>query len=460
MRRGNLLEAAGILLESEDRQHRAVRNLLLEIGPQLGEQARQAYSDGEVAVAKELITCAHKCTPLAPEHEVLRDRILRDCEERSKQREWRDGHIRQAAAWAEQGRLCSAIAMIRPLEDDPEAARRRLDWQEKLDRLQRYVREFEEFLQRDELAAAEAVLRKARQVGRTNPQVLCMEKAWRRSTSHAGGDGQTQENSGGAGLVPPSCPPAPIDDRGKVFGLDGLSIGAVLVVPQPVVLVGTASVDWVQLPMAAPLHRQHALILREPNHGDRMSRYRVLPFAGCAVSIGGAVVDDSLTLTDGDVIRFGSDQCQWMFRRPMPNSDTAILERRVGASGCVCTHDETEFSVVVLLGDRFAVGSEDAAADGDCHLGEPALPARRFCLEWKKQGLGAAVEWMENGGALYGNSGDREFDPVKETMLVPCELALYAELLGWDIVHDTGPDHLRLRVWDPNRVKEESLDGQ
>ncbi len=455
LRKGNALEAARILLASKDRTHRCVRSLLLEIGPRLAEQSRQALADSEAAVAQQLIECASQCVPLAPDHEALRDQIRRQVEEATKDRQWREARIRQATVWAEEGRLFSAIVLMGPLEDDPEAVRRILDWQERLDRLQRYVGEFQEYLDRNEPSAAEAVLRKARQLGQAHPQVICMERALAQFRADTDGLVPTAASSGMAARPLSAGISAPLDDRGKSFGLSGLSLGHILVVSQPAVLVGTKGADWVQLAMVAPLHRQHALILREPDPAQHRPRYRVVPCAGCDVSVRGVPAGDSAVLADGDTVQFGNEHCRWTFRQPVPDSGTAILERAIRSSGCVCSRDGTEFSMVVLLADRLVIAPPESARACEVHLEEPELPARSVHFEWKSECLTVNAEWEEAGGNLFVKSGDGTLDAESEPLLMPCDLGIYADMCGMDLVDRSQAGRLRLRIWDPNRLDKE-----
>jgi len=440
-------------LASKDREHRSVKKMLLKTGPELAEQARHAHAHGELAVARELIECAERCTPLDAESKGLRERIVQDCEEASKQREWTVGRIRQAVDWARHGRLTSAIAMIRPADDEPEVARLMLDWEEQRERLQRYFSDFRDLLSRGELPDAEEMLGKAQEIGRKHPQVICMEAALQQAIGRPSMPAYGNEDAAENADDRVSAASLPIVDRGMVFALDGLNrSGPVLVVSQPIVTVGANTASWVQVPMQGNLHGSHAVILREEEPKERKTQYRMVPLAGCPVSIRGDDVGDCRTLVDGDLIQFGNEQCQWTFHQSVPDSGTAILWRDLRSPACVGTPDGSEFDVIVLLADRLDIGPGREADETPNHLKEPHLPARMMRFEWGRRGLMAKLRPCEAGGDLFVEAGGRNVDVETDPLQAPCELMLYAELVGADLLDDELPDSARLRIWDPRHV--------
>jgi hypothetical protein len=108
---------------------------------------------------------------LSPPDETLRRQLVERREQLAQDRQWREQRLDRAAQWARDGRLRSALGLVEPLEAEPEAARRRRDWQFDLETLERYGREFEHHLQANELTAASAVLAKANQLAPLDPKV-------------------------------------------------------------------------------------------------------------------------------------------------------------------------------------------------------------------------------------------------------------------------------------------------
>jgi hypothetical protein len=415
---GQTLEAAKHLLAGSHREHRAVRDLLLRIGPELVEQARQSLAAGDALVAGQLIDCAAQCGELPPAARALQAEIARICERQQQDQHWRRNRLQTAEQWARQGRLQSAIGLVEPLAgDDP--PRLGTNW-----------------------------------TGPPTPRGWTAMSAssttiWPR-TIRRGRSGAAQGPRGGARSAPgavhervagparpavasspvrvddmavpdaaPATPTAtstfswsleqPDDINRNAVGnaaiparllLTGLpSHGPVLIIRDSVVLVGTTKDPDVQLPLQAMLHRRHALLIREKSR-DGNSPFRVAPLTGCAVSVNGARIPEgqTRTLTDGDIIQFGNEHCRWTFRQPETEigsetgayprfvssfQSTALLQQTRPASACAVAPDGTQVRCVVLAGDELIIGRDRAAA----HLVEPGLPARQLRLAWQADGL-------------------------------------------------------------------------
>ena len=113
--RGHVLEAARQLLACREPDHKSVRDLLLQIGPQLVAQTQQAYEAGDLLVAGELIACAAQCIELPSAARALQERIARDRDQRQDADDWRNRRLQLADDWADHGRLRSALGLIEPL---------------------------------------------------------------------------------------------------------------------------------------------------------------------------------------------------------------------------------------------------------------------------------------------------------------------------------------------------------
>ncbi|MCL4206099.1 MAG: FHA domain-containing protein [Pirellulaceae bacterium] len=438
---GQTLEAAKYLLAGPHREHRAVRELLLRIGPELVAQAQQAFDVGDLPIAQELIGCAAQCGELPPAAQALQQEIVRCCRRQQHDQQWRERRLQAADAWAGQGRLQSALGLIEPLADgDPDAARRKQDWTADAARLEGYVHQFDEYLAQGRWKAAEAVLRKAQEAAPGQPQVLCMEQALdearpapARSPSTHTDPATPMEHTAdpvasGQCVSPSKETVSFIAERANtpasvmrllLAGLPG--IGPVLILRQPVVLVGTANDPSVQLPLQAMLHRRHAMLVRDKTCGERV-QFRVGPMSGCAVSVNHVPIPDGQTqvLSDGDVLQFANEHCRWTFRQPETGAcrSSAVLQQTRPASAYAVAPGGAQVRCIVLAGDELVIGRDRMAA----HLAEAGLPVPQLRLAWQAGGLYAHVA----GGALFVNG--TQADPAKGIPVgLPAELDLYAD---------------------------------
>jgi tetratricopeptide (TPR) repeat protein len=438
---GQTLEAAKHLLAGPHREHRAVRELLLRIGPELVAQAQQAFDVGDLPIAQELIACAAQCGELAPAAQALQQEIVRRCRRQQQDQQWRERRLEAADAWAGQGRLQSALGLIEPLAgEDLDAARRKQDWIADAARLEGYLRQFEEYLAQGRWKAAEAVLRKAQEAAPGQPQVLCMEQALGEAcpapaslpTNH--NDPATPVEHAADPVAPGQCV-SPSEETASFIAervsvpanatrllLTGLpGIGPVLILRQPVVLVGTANDPSVQLPLQAMLHRRHAMLVRDKTCGGS-AQFRVGPMSGCAVSVNDVPIPDGQTrvLTDGDVIQFANEHCRWTFRQSETGAcrSSAVLQQTRPASAYAVASGGAQVRCIVLAGEELVIGRDRTAA----HLAEPGLPVRQLRLAWRTGGLYAHVA----DGAMFVNGAEAE--PVKGVPVdLPAELDLYAD---------------------------------
>lgn len=211
---GNPLEAARVLLAAKQPEHRAVRALLLRIGPHLATLGRQAAADNDILIAAELLEVAAQCGSLPPADETLRRQLVERREQLARDRQWREQRLDRAAQWARDGRLRSAIGLVDPLDTDPEAARRRRDWQFDLETLERYVHEFETHLQSEDLAAAAVVLNKAHELAPLDPKVWTMRQTWAKAAGkpleHPATAAEVQRAVQPIPAVPPVLPAQPV----------------------------------------------------------------------------------------------------------------------------------------------------------------------------------------------------------------------------------------------------------
>ena len=161
---------AGIT-EIARRNHRAAQQLLREIATQLVREAEAAYIRGDLLAAGENINCARECAELGAEGESLRLKINSELEELRKQQQWQSQRLAKVRAWADQGRVKSAIGLLKPLSADGDVQRLEIDLRERLDQLERYLREGHDYLASGELTAARQRLRMAQKIHAADPRV-------------------------------------------------------------------------------------------------------------------------------------------------------------------------------------------------------------------------------------------------------------------------------------------------
>ena len=116
--KGHDLDAVRILSQSPDRDHRAARQLLAQSQPRLIQWAGQAAEVMLWDRAVELLEAAALCGELPIEAVVLKERVLVGQRRAHEQAQ----RVEQAKDWAEQGRVVSALDLLRPLEGHADVA--------------------------------------------------------------------------------------------------------------------------------------------------------------------------------------------------------------------------------------------------------------------------------------------------------------------------------------------------
>ena len=423
LQRGNALEAAQLLLSSPQKNHLAARRLLLEINKELIEQAVEAYGRGDILVAWENINCARQCTELDAKAAALREKIAREAAELRKQQEWRRNRLRQARAWADQGRVRSAIGLLKPLTGEGEGRRLRIDLDERLARFERYVQQCRELLDQGELTAARKKLTMAQAINTTDPLICQLENELRQAEASKSPKEQLAESR------------RVLIDRSVSFALGDHA----LVVSRQEIVVGNPLGESVNVPIQSRLHRRHVLIVR-----DR-GCYGLVPYAGCKTLVNGDPLTDPRQCGDGDVIELGGPQCRWTFSHPVAASTTAVLEQAASATACARTPDGVEFRRIVLLDDTIEIRPKSPA-----HLVLPELPCRSLTFRWSPAGLVADAR----DGTLVVETADGPTEDTASGLAVPSRLAIHdevdeAELLGRAFVGDNSSELFCLNIHGP-----------
>ena len=104
------LDAVRLLSQSRDRDHRAARQLLAECQPRLIQHATQATDALLWDQAVELLEAAALCGELPVAAVALKERVLGGQRRAHEQAQ----RLEQARDWAAQGRVVSALDLLRP----------------------------------------------------------------------------------------------------------------------------------------------------------------------------------------------------------------------------------------------------------------------------------------------------------------------------------------------------------
>jgi hypothetical protein len=425
---GNAREAARLLLNSPTRDHRAARRLLLEINVRLVDEANNAHCKGEIQAAWETIECAAQCAALGGEGAVLRERIARDLTELQKNDAWQQARLKRARAWADQGRLHSALGLIAPLKGAPDAGRLQIDLEERLGRFERYLCECRELLKQGDDIAAGNWLQKARAIIPADPDVIRLASELREANFVQYADAQ------------PNPPAQPLNRGSMGFALTDLA----LFVLTPEIVIGNPRGDGVHIPLLANVHRRHAYLRRSKG------QYRLEPVSErCLANVNGRRILAARTLRDGDRLEFGSPSCAWIFRVPVPGSSTAVLEMADPGGVSIWAPDGSSFRTAILVDDTVRI-----VPGGVGHLLIPHLPCASLTMLWREDKLMA--EAME--GILSVEALGQEWTDAAVPLHVPSKLTIQSEMsererLGRAFAGLECPDILTLAVSDPYRAK-------
>ncbi len=423
--KGHDLDAVRILSQSPDRDHRAARQLLAQSQPRLIQWAGQAAEVMLWDRAVELLEAAALCGELPIEAFALKERVLVGQRRAYEQAQ----RVEQAKDWAEQGRVVSAIDLLRPLEGNADVAVRddravldvQADLAERLSRGERYLAEAAELLDHGLLPTARERLDRARETHANHPRLAALENRYRRVLTEQSPLPVAVPQQPAPDRLPPLAsfvaPTAPVgwtprpsdscrsdnpvrhdgqdcpsyDEKTRT---DGASIlrGEVRVPPRFLIddellaitteeaVIGNARGRGVTVPLLANVHSRHALVVR--HRGD----YQLVGLPNCTTLVNGEPLTGTRLLTDGDIIQFGPPGCLWRFSRPVRNSATALFES-VGSLG----------SSISLLGEdarqihcqRFAMLADElvlTSGDDGHHL-FPELPARELRLRASPTGI-------------------------------------------------------------------------
>lgn len=406
LNKGHLAEAARVLLQSKNQQHRAVRALLLEINKGLVELAEQQYADGHVAAAAQSIELAAQCAALEGRGHVLQQKIAEAIRKHQESEKWREKQAAEAKQLADAGHLHSALDVLAGLGDTESVGKVRIEIQQQLARFDRHIAQCRECLAAGQPEAAYRHWKKAREVAPDDPQLAELSRAIADALSIKA-TGRTE--------------PRPVTDRSQRLLLGNLAV----VVSTDEVCLGTPKSDGVHVPILGPLHGRHAVLLRDRS-GWQLAVCRNRHGEPCDVWLNGEPVNSVCYLRNGQRIDLGSHACRWEFRLPVPGSNTAVLEASQNSRVGVTTGSGPLIRRVLLLDKELVISAARPA-----HIVLSDLPCRQLSLRWTDGGLRYAVEQGTTRMEFPSPAAVAESDQI----CVPSRLVIEgqleeAELLG------------------------------
>ena len=237
---------------------------------------------------------------------------------------------------AGQGRVVSALDLLRPLECHVDAAGReartvlhvQADLEERLSRGERYLTEAAELLDHGLLPTARDRLDRARETHANHPRLAAMEERYRRVLAEQSPLPVTVPPPAAPNRLPPLVsfvvPTVPVgrtsrpseflhqrtDEtsilRGEAHVPSRFLINdELLVITTEEAVIGNARGRGVSVPLLANVHSRHALIVRYRRD------YQLVGLPNCTTLINGERLDGTRLLAHGDLIQFGPPACVW-----------------------------------------------------------------------------------------------------------------------------------------------------
>lgn len=377
IKQGSDLEAVHTLQGSPDNGHRSVRLLLAEVQPRLVCSAAQAADAGLWPRAVVLMEGASLCGDLPVEASALQKSIQFKHQEAIEATQ----RIERAMEWVAQGRVVSAMELIRPIQDAPAGQSLKADLEEQLSRGERYLDEAVELMDLGLLPAAKEKLDRAGLSHSGHIKLVklndCYWKLMNDKKSAAQPSPKSQLDTPESPVIPPLITTTRIPPRFRMN--DDL-----LVVVSEEAVIGNPRGVGVAVPLLAKVRSRQLMIVR-----NRKARhYQAIPQDG-VTRINGRVLDGMRILTHGDVIQLEPSNCQFQFRLPVTNSLTAVFDS-VGSAGIALPSRGTSqhrCSRFLMLADNLILTPDDKG-----HISYPDLPARSLKLIRKAEGMQIEVE--------------------------------------------------------------------
>ncbi len=417
--RGQAIEAARILSKTKYPEHRAVRNLRVEIGQDLLCKAKEAFGAGQVQAAYEMLQWAAQCIQLEGEGLILQKEVEAQWRREEDRKARQAAEYRKAQHLIQDGRLNSGLDLLAGLADYEPAQVLRQTVERRLARYRWNVDAGWQAVKTGQPRAAHRCYLEARKILPTGAELPELASAIAQALASSAVD-----RAGSGALALAELPPEPglpvrIQDKGQRFVLGNWA----LVVSTGEVCLGSGRADRVQVPLLARVHSRHAVLMRD-RRGWQLTVCRDRHNQACKVWIDGRPVEATERLTDGQCIELGEKGCRWRFRQPISDSLTAVLEAVTGSSGLVCTGEGTSVGRVVLLADRLVLNAEEPARAEPAHMVLPELPCKSLVLEWKA----GYLHYRAEGGRVRMELPGQTIDCAESCLYVPSQLVVESDL--------------------------------
>ncbi|GAB4142887.1 FHA domain-containing protein [Thermopirellula anaerolimosa] len=391
LRQGRPIEAAKVLLESRNREHRAVRRLLGEVGFALVAKAEGEFEAGTWAAAQSTLRLAAECAALDQRGLALHARIEEALAEKERMERAREVErakvllkIEEACRLAASGEFAAALRTLESLPAD--------DARETIQEIRLTEERFSDALDRcrEAVVARDAGLARhywelIKQLCPQCPEIKRLAGEIARAAS---------PDAGSAGRA------RPVSDRRDRFLVEDDT----LVLLSDEIAIGAPHAENVQLPVLGRVHRRHAVLCR-----DR-SGWRILPCRDrhgrpCPLRVNGKNISTDAGLQNGDRVELGDRHRPWIFRLPVPNSWTAIWEASAESEAGIFRPSGHALKRAIFLADELRIQPLAPA-----HLLIKNVACSGVVLRWQPQGLEWEIEggqgWLESPGVTIA-SDDR-----------------------------------------------------
>jgi len=410
LRQGQLEEAARVLLTSKNREHRAVRHLLVEVGQNLVARATREAEMGQWELVAKTLEVASRCVTLEGDALALQNRAMQALAEKKREEERRleeqakvREQVSEARRLARSGEFALALELLARWETqggrEVATAIEEIRLSER--RFGAAVQACEEAVGQGDEGLARHHWNTLRQIAPEAPQVkrLAGELARlaARGTRVAGDRGR------------------PVRGRSERILMEGVGM---ILLGQEIVL--GAAREEVDLPILGRIHRRHAALLRDKS-GWQLVACRDKYGEPCLVKVDGHTVRDVCRLADGNVVQLGEDRCRWRFRLPVGDSLTAVWEALPDSTGSVVVPGTGDtLKRAVFLVDELLVRPYAPA-----HIIRGDLPCQALILRWEKEGL----HWDVEGGSAWAEIPGVTWIASDRCLYLPSRLVINAQ---WD----------------------------
>jgi len=437
LRQNRPREAAELLLKSKYRDHRAVRNLLVEVGQKLIAQAEELIAQAEETFEVQVITAARatlrlaaECAALDARGLALQARIDKLWAEKERLEQARAEERAKVAAKIEEARGLVALGEFDTarhiLEQLPAS-----DARDVIDEIELAARRFDQAVNgcRAAVAAGDAGLARHHweTIKQLSPRCPVLQQL-------AGEIARLAAHNNGLRVSA-----RPVSDRRQRFFL-----GDELVLSESEIAIGAPRDEQVQLPVLGRIHRRHAVLCRDRS-GWQIVVCRDRHGSSCSVRVNGEKVESVARLQNGDRVSLGDPDREWVFRLPVAGSWTAIWEAAPNSEGGIFCSSGYPLKRAVLLADELRIQPIAPA-----HLVLKNIPCRSVVLRWGSSGL----EWATEGAESRMEAPGITWSPDDHIVYLPANLVIEshwdeAERLGRILVSPDASEKmvLKFRPW-------------